>query len=29
LLTDVAVPGNRNVMKKETEEILKYKDIAV
>ena len=29
MLIDVAIPGDRNVMKKEAEKILKYKDIAV
>jgi len=29
LLIDVAIPGDRNVMKKETEKILKCRDIAV
>jgi hypothetical protein len=27
MLTDVAIPGDRNVIKKEDEKILKYKDI--
>jgi hypothetical protein len=27
LLVDVAIPGDRNVMKKETEKILKYKTL--
>jgi len=26
---DVAIPGDRNVMKKEAEQILKYKDIII
>jgi len=29
LLTDVAITGNRNVIKKEAEKILKYKDITI
>ena len=28
-LTDVADPGDRNVIKKETEKILKYKDLTI
>jgi len=28
-LTDVAIPGDRNVIKKEAEKILKYKDLAI
>jgi len=27
MLIDVAIPGDRNVIKKENEKILKYKDI--
>jgi hypothetical protein len=27
MLTDVAVSGNRNVIKKEAEKIIKYKDL--
>ena len=27
MLIDVAIPGDRNVIKKEAEKILKYKDI--
>ena len=27
--TDVAVPGDRNVMKKESEKILKYEDLII
>jgi hypothetical protein len=27
MLIDVAIPGNRNVIKKEAEKILKYKDL--
>jgi hypothetical protein len=27
MLRDVAVPGDRNVIKKEAEKILKYKDL--
>ena len=27
--TDVAVPGDRNVMKKESEKILKYEDLTI
>jgi hypothetical protein len=27
MLTDVAIPGDRNVIKKEAEKILKYKDL--
>jgi len=29
MLIDVAIPGNRNVIKKEAEKILKYKDITI
>jgi hypothetical protein len=29
MLTDVAFPGDRNVIKKEAEKILKYKDITI
>jgi hypothetical protein len=29
MLNDVAVPGDRNVMKKEVEKILKYKDLVI
>jgi hypothetical protein len=28
MLTDVAIPGDRNVIKKAAENILKYKDLA-
>jgi hypothetical protein len=27
MLIDVAIPGDRNVIKKQTENILKYKDV--
>jgi hypothetical protein len=27
MLADVAVPGDRNVIKKEAEEVLKYEDL--
>ena len=27
MLTDAAIPGDRNVMKKEAKKILKYKDL--
>ena len=29
MLIDVAIPGDRNVNKKETEKILKYKDLII
>jgi len=29
MLIDVAIPGNRNVIKKEAEKILKYKDLTI
>jgi hypothetical protein len=29
MLIDVAIPGERNVMKKEAEKILKYKDLTI
>ena len=29
MLIDVAVPGDRNVIKKEAENILKYKDLII
>jgi hypothetical protein len=29
MLIDVAISGNRNVIKKETEKILKYKDLTM
>jgi hypothetical protein len=29
MLIDVAIPGDRNVIKKETEKILKYKDLTI
>jgi hypothetical protein len=29
MLLDVAIPGDRNVIKKEAEKILKYKDLTV
>ena len=29
MLTDVAISGNRNVIKKEAEKILKYKDLTI
>jgi len=29
MLIDVAIPGDRNVIKKEAEKILKYKDITI
>jgi hypothetical protein len=29
MLIDVAIPGDRNVIQKETEKILKYKDLTV
>ena len=29
MLIDVAIPGDRNVMKKEAEKILKYKDLII
>jgi hypothetical protein len=29
MLIDVAIPGDRNMIKKEAENILKYKDLAV
>ena len=29
MLIDVAIPGNRNVIKKEAEKILKYKDLII
>ena len=29
MLIDVAVPGDRNVIKKEAEKILKYKDLII
>jgi hypothetical protein len=29
MLIDVAIPGDRNVIQKEAEKILKYKDLAV
>jgi hypothetical protein len=29
LLLDVAIPGDRNVIQKETEKILKYKDLTI
>jgi hypothetical protein len=29
LLIDVAIPGDRNVIKKEAEKILKYKDLTI
>ena len=29
MLIDVAIPGDRNVIKKETEKILKYQDLMI
>jgi len=29
MLIDVAIPGDRNVIKKESEDILKYKDLVI
>ena len=29
ILIDVAIPGDRNVIKKEAEKILKYKDLTI
>jgi hypothetical protein len=29
MLIDIAIPGDRNVIKKEAEEILKYKDLTI
>jgi hypothetical protein len=29
MLVDVAIPGDRNVIKKEAEKILKYKDLKI
>jgi hypothetical protein len=29
MLIDVAIPGDRNVIKKEAEKILKYKDLII
>jgi hypothetical protein len=29
MLIDVAIPGNRNVIQKETEKILKYKNLTI
>jgi hypothetical protein len=29
MLIDVAIPGDRNLIQKETEKILKYKDLAI
>jgi hypothetical protein len=29
MLTDVAIPGDRNVIKREAENILKYKDLTI
>jgi hypothetical protein len=29
MLTDVAIPGGRNVIKKEAQRILKYKDLII
>jgi hypothetical protein len=29
MLIDVAIPGNRNVIKKEAKKILKYKDLTI
>jgi hypothetical protein len=29
MLIDIAIPGDRNVIKKETEKILKYKDLII
>ena len=29
MLIDVAIPGNRNVIKKEAEKILKYNDLTI
>jgi hypothetical protein len=29
MLLDVAIPGDRNVIQKETEKILKYKDFTI
>jgi hypothetical protein len=29
MLTDVAIPGDRNVVKREAEKILKYKDLII
>jgi len=29
MLTDVAIPGDRNVIKREAERILKYKDLII
>jgi hypothetical protein len=29
MLIDVAIPGDRNVIKKEAEKILKYKDLLI
>jgi hypothetical protein len=29
MLVDVAIPGNRNVIKKEAEKILKYEDLTI
>ena len=29
ILIDVAIPGDRNVIKKEADEILKYKDLTI
>jgi hypothetical protein len=29
MMRDVAISGNRNVIKKETEKILKYKDLTI
>jgi hypothetical protein len=29
MLTDVAIPGDRNVIKKDAEKVLKYKDLII
>ena len=29
MLTDVAIPGDRNVIKREADKILKYKDLII
>jgi hypothetical protein len=29
MLIDVAIPGDRNVIKKDSEKILKYKDLTI
>ena len=29
MLTDIAIPGDRNVIKKEVEKVLKYKDLII